>query len=473
MGVCPTVPLDADAFHRKNPTVDAVRPGEFRNFPFIRGGDVERIVSVRKQKTDAESRPREGMSPNERVRNLQLLAEHPDFVLVKIRERFDELSRLEKFENFVDAVVVRFDFVRIFRSAAFDGVRVDGSLGEHPFVRIQAEGFHFAVLDVEEGLADDRAFFFRERDSFERLEKILGGVDHAEVLHSLPFEKFHDLGGFVEAHHPVVDMETEDVFWTEDAVQQNERHRGIDSARDQKKDLFALDLFADALRYQRKVALHVPRLFATAVADEIFEDLHPELAVGDFRVELESVDFPFGAGDRGDLAVGGARDYPVSVGKFRHAVPMAHPHRGFRGDAFENRVAFVGNFQVGDAVFLDFSRFDLSSELGREKLVAVTNAELRNGNFKNFRIVCGRVVRVDARGTAAVNDSLDAFQFLDACRGGVDFGKDSEPADPVRYQVRVLSAEVENGDGVDVFHASSPSSPASAVSVWTPVPVAP
>ena len=189
------------------------------------------------------------------------------------------------------------------------------------------------------------------------------------------------------------------------------------------------------LRDERQVALHVPSLLGTGEVDEVFEQLHAELAVRDFRVELDAENLAFRLvavkSDGGDFAVLGARYDLVFLGELRHLVAVAHPHGGGLREVLQNRALFVAHDEVGDAVFLHLARFHVTAQLLGDELVTVADAELRHREVQDFGVVFRGVGRVHAGGAAAVDDSLHAFQFADRGGGGVDFGKHAQAAHAV------------------------------------------
>ena len=390
------------------------------------------------------------------MRNAQFFAEGADFVLVQVSERFQHEALFHKVQNFLHAVVVRLDLVGVLGAAAFDGVGVDGALSHHPLVRIEVELRHFLVLHRQEFLTDDAALGFGSGYALELREEVFASVADLEVVHSLGLQEFHNLLGFAEAHHAVIHVQAQHFFRSEHAVQEHECNGGVHAATHEQEHLAVLDLFLDAFRDERQVALHVPGLLGAREVHEVFQQLHAELAVRDFGVELDAENLAFGLvaveSDGGDFAILGARYNLVALGELGDLVAVAHPHGACLREALQNRAVLVAHDKVGDAVFLHLARFHVTAQLLGDKLMTVADAELRYREVQDFGIVFRGVGRIHAAGTATVDDSLHAFQFADGGGRGVDFGKHAQAAHTVRNQVGVLPAKVQNGNRIYVFH---------------------
>ena len=352
--------------------------------------------------------------------------------------------------------MVRLNLVGVLGAAAFNGVRVDGALRHHPLVRIEVELRHFLVLHCQKFLADNAALGFGRGHSLELREEVLAGVADLEVVHPLGLQEFHNLLGFAEAHHAVIHMQAEDFFRSEHAVQKHECNGGVHAATHEQEDLAVLDLFLDAFRDERQVALHVPGLLCTGEVHEVFQQFHAELAVRDFGVELDAENLAFGLvaieGDGSDFAVLGAGHDLVAFRELRHLVAVAHPHGAGLRESLQKRTVFVTHDKVGDAVFLHLARFHVTAQLLGDKLVTIADTEFRHREVQNFRIVFRNVSRINARRTATVNDALHAFEFRNRGGGGVDFGKHAKTAYTVGNQVSVLPTKVQNCNRINVLH---------------------
>ena len=416
-------------------------------------------LAVAAEQAHAEARTRERVAPHEVVRDAEFFTESTDFVLVQVGERFEHEALFHEVQNFLHAVVVRLDLVGVLGAAAFDGVGVDGALRHHPLVRIEVELRHFLVLDRQEFLADDAALGFGRGHAFELSEEVFACIANLEVVHAFGFQVIHDLLRFAEAHHAVIHMQTQDLFGAQHAVQEHECHGGINPATHEQEYLAILDLFLDALRDERQIALHVPGLLCARKIDEVFEQLHAELAVGDFGMELDTENLAFGLvavkSDGGDFAVLGAGHNLVALGEFGDLVAVAHPHGAGLREALQKRALFVANDKVGNTVFLDLARFHVTAQLLGDKLVTVADAEFGHREVQDFGIVFRRVGRIHAGGAATVDDSLHTFQFADRGCGGVDFGKHAQSAHAVSDQVGVLPAKVQNCNSIDILHTGT------------------
>ena len=253
-------------------------------------------------------------------------------------------------------------------------------------------------------------------------------------------------------------MQAENFFRSEHAVQEHECNGGVHTAGHEQEHLAVLDLVLDALRNERQIALHVPSLLGTRKVDEVFEQLHAELAVRDFWMELDAENLAFRLVaiecNGCDFAVLGAGHNLVAFRKLRDLVTVAHPHRGSLRESLQKRALFIADDKVCNAVFLHLARFHVTAQLLGDELVTVADAELRHREVQYFRIVFRSVRSVNARRTATVNDTLHAFEFRNRGGRGVNFGKHAETAYTVGNQVSVLPTKVQNGNSINVFHTT-------------------
>ncbi len=84
-----------------------------------------------------------------------------DFVFVQIFERLNYKPFRNQSLNAVYAVVVCLDNVRVFRAARFDNIRLERTLTEQPFFRVEVLLFNNFVSDSDECLANSLALFLR------------------------------------------------------------------------------------------------------------------------------------------------------------------------------------------------------------------------------------------------------------------------------------------------------------------------
>ena len=129
---------------------------------------------------DAQTRAREGLTPDDFVGQTELGADGAHLILEQSAQRFDELE-LDVLGQAAD-VVVALDVGRAVAAAGFDDVGVERALHEELDLLAAGAGlFEDLALGLLEGadelLADDLALALRLGDACEGVEEVVGGVD--------------------------------------------------------------------------------------------------------------------------------------------------------------------------------------------------------------------------------------------------------------------------------------------------------
>src|SRR5690606_36050458 len=161
-------------------------------------------------------------------------------------------------------------------------------------------------------------------------------------------------------------------------MDEKRRHGRIHPARERADYLARADLLADGLDSLAAICGHGPLCFESRDAmDEVLQQLRAIRRMSDFRMELDSVEFPPLVCDcREGGACRGSDDLETGR-QCRDAVAMAHPHlvaRSLCPDTLKQR-AILLDFQKGAAELAVVPCFHLAAELRAHGLLAITDAE--------------------------------------------------------------------------------------------------
>ena len=335
--------------------------------------------------------------------------------------------------------------------AGLNHVRVDGALREEGHVGVAA-GFLFK--GAGELKADDLALLLGLGHAGDRGKEALGRVDGDEVqIHA--GEYVGDLFGLVFAHEAVVDIDAQKLL-SDGAGKERRADRRIHAAGQAEKHLLIADLLAHGAQLRFEVIFHIiVARRAAHVIEEAAENLLTVVGVFDLRVELHAVDMRLFVCERGDGAQRGLRVAAEILGHFDHAVGVAHQHL---------RVGYVkkegeGGVELGvqRAVFALFAGCDAATQLVRQKLHAVADAQNRYAKAKNLVLAVRRAFFIYAVRPAG-EDQADGRHFLYARRGGGAGQNDrihAELAHAPGDELLILAAEIE--DDNRLIHANAAS----------------
>ena len=297
--------------------------------PDLFGGDFA-------QNTDSEAGAREGLTPDEFLRDPQLFADLADLVLEQVAERLDSAEEADVGGLFNHIVVGLDDggagLAVALALARLDPVGVDSALREEAVLGAGADLVPEHLIELG---ADYFALLLGVGDALEALHKVVAAVDADKVHIEQACERPFDEVALVLAHEPLVD-ENAGQLLADGTAEKSCGDGGVDSARKAEDHVFVADLFAQRGDGVFDKIVHNP--VARAAADLIEEVVqHPvaELGVGDLGMELDGVD-PFRLVlHRGAGTVVGLADDPEALGRGRDIVGVAHPDGAFLGHVSE------------------------------------------------------------------------------------------------------------------------------------------
>ena len=136
------------------------------------------------------------------------------------------------------------------------------------------------------------------------------------------------------------------------------------------------------------------------------------------------------------------------IGDVLDAVAVGHPDLMIAAiEALEERVAFVDHERRG-AILAGMSAGAMRSEMLRDDVHAVADAEHRAAQVQDFIGDIGRAAVVEARGPARENDAarIHRADFLRREVIRMDFAIDPRLAHAPRDELGILAAEIENQD---------------------------
>ena len=271
----------------------------------------------------AESRPREGLSPDDLGRQPDLLAHVADLVLEEQTQGLHEVER--EVLGQPAHVVVALDVGRVPR-ARLDDVGVERALDEEArTVAAPAELERHGLELADEELADDLALGLGVDHARQGIEEPVLGLHVDQLDAELAGERLFDLLAFVLSHEPGVDEDAREL--AADGLGHERRgDRRVDAARERAEHPLFADLGAD----RRDLVLDDRGVGPGGgdtgdVVQEIREQLLAELGVGDLRVELhgeEASRHVLHHRDRGPGARGADGE---ALGRTRDRVTVAHP----------------------------------------------------------------------------------------------------------------------------------------------------
>ena len=385
------------------------------------------------------------MAPDQVARQPELLPQLPHLVLVEVAEGLDDPACRQQPLDDGDAVVVGLDGLGVGGPARLDAVGVEGPLPEQPLLGIEGEFLEGAVPGADELVADAPALDLRIADPGDRGEELPAGVYDLEVLEPRLPHQPGDRCGLVLAHEAVVDVQAEDAVAAQRPVEEQEADARIDAAADEQEQFpagAALPQRGDRLADE---VLHRPGALAPAQVEEVVENPHSRLGVGDLRMELHAPDAALRVPHRRYRTVLGLAEALEPRRHFRDRVAVAHPDPFLPGQAGKHPGRRV-HPQRRRPELHPVSRFDAPSEVVAEQLVAVAEPEHRQAASCHLRIERRAVLGVHARRPPGKDDAAGVPQAVRRRVGGKDLGVDVEAADAVGDQVGVLTAEVEDGN---------------------------
>ncbi len=259
--------------------------------------------------------PREGLPPDDALRQPQLLPHRPDLVLEEQTQRLDELEA-HLLGQAAD-VVVALDLGRL-PGAALDHVAVERALHEEARV---GELARLLLEAADELLTDDLALLLGLGDTDQPVEEALARVDGDERDAEVLGEHLDHVLGLVPAHHALVDEDTGETV-ADGLVHEDGGDRRVDPAGEPEDRLVGgPDLRADTAYLLLDDRGRGPGGRAVAgLVEEVLEHVHAARRVHDLGVELHGVEAA------GAVLHGGDRR-PVGLGQRREARPVRRRSR--------------------------------------------------------------------------------------------------------------------------------------------------
>src|SRR5262245_30300839 len=180
----------------------------------------------------------------------------------------------------------------------------------------------------------------------------------------------------------------------------------------------------------------------------------------DLGVKLQPVYSLFDVLDRAQRVIGLGRHMKPGRGD-RHLISVTHPDgKVLREIGQQPRVLAAEQFDPRRAVFATIRRLDLSAQEVAYKLQSITDAENRNPQIDDLGAAMRGSVFIDGVRPAGEYYPLriERAYFLYFRAEWMDFAVDAQLANPPRYQLTVLRAEIEYQDGLERFgHEIAPS----------------
>jgi len=283
-----------------------------------------------------------------------------------------------------------------------------------------------------------------------------------------------DFSALTGAQQAVVDEDAGQLV-ADRTMDQRRGDARVHATRQPADDPAVTDLLADPLDGVFDEGIHRPAGASAADAERKIPQ-HRGSAVGvyDLRVKLNSPDrtIPIAHGRKRRTITRGER--LEALGQAEHPVAVAHPGHALDA-AFEVRKERIValDLQQRASIFVIVRCFDEPTEVMREKLKAVTDAEHRASDVENCQVEvrCGGVEHT--RRPAGQDDAnrLPRAQGLRIDGSGVDLAVDTLLANSPRDQLAVLRAKIEHDDAITfeiALHGGGNHSPSFAPSTLPP-----
>ncbi len=216
---------------------------------------------------------------------------------------------------------------------------------------------------------------------------------------NVSLKAFTDLLALALAHEPVVDEHAGELV-AHGSMNQQRGHRRVDPAGEAADHLAVAHLLADAadllLGHRRGVPAHVA---AADVLQEAGEDLRAVWGVDDLGVELDPVDPPLRALERGDRRLGGGGQRRESLRRLEHGVAVAHP-AALLGRQLGQQPAVLVHGERGAPELPHLGALDAAAEVEHHRLHAVTDPQHRDAELEQLVVEPGSAIGVHRRGAA-------------------------------------------------------------------------
>ena len=332
--------------------------------------------------------------------------------------------------------------------AGLDDVGVDGALGQEVHL---ADLLGLLFEDPDELLTDDLAFALGLGDPGQLAQEAGLGV-HADKV-DVPLGKggLH-LVALVQAHETVIHKDAGELT-AHGLGQQGGHHGGVHAAGQGQQHLAGAHLLPHGGDGGVLIVAHGPVALGPAdLIQEVADHLHAVFGVVDLGVVLHAVKTPLLIGD-GHVGAGvGVGHQSEALGHLSHIVAVAHPGHALSGQTLEELAVGVviglGLAVLSGGVVLSLG--DLAAQGVGDELAAVADAQDGHAPGENFRVHMGGGLQIDGVGTAG-EDNADGVHGLQLGQGsgvGLDLAVNAALTDPAGDELVVLSAEVQNNNGL-------------------------
>ncbi len=253
-------------------------------------------------------------------------------------------------------------------------------------------------------VTDDDAFAFRVFDAGKLGQKAFARVNRDH-------RKMHDVAKrrqyrrrFPFAQQSMIDEDAGELL-ADRARDQRCGDRRIDPARERADDLVAPDFNANLVDGAIDERLHLPIVGQPRnPVQEVAKDRRSGLRVHHLGVKLHAVDFALRITHRGNIAAGRRSERFEASWKLDHRITVRHPHARLLGHTLPERRFAMRDRQCGGAIFGVIELDQFRSEIARNELHSVANAQQRQAALQNRGIETRRAVDQRTFRTARKND---------------------------------------------------------------------
>lgn len=271
-----------------------------------------------------------------------------------------------------------------------------------------------SLEDLNEGVSNNLALLLWVLNTLELGEELLGGIDNLEVDTESLGESLLDDGTLVQAHDTVVDEDGVEAV-SDGLVHELGSDGGIDTSRDGTNDLAGwANKSSDTLNLGLDEAVHGPLLLAaTDVDGKVLEEVKTLWCVGDFWVELDTVEFLLLVGNTGEWGVVSLGNDQESLWKLGELVTVGHPDDEFTlGQTFKQTINVCGKASVlGDSddrvtVLSAFTSRDILSVVPGNLLQSVADTENWDTKVENGGVDVWGSLSIDGVWASGEDDTL-------------------------------------------------------------------
>ena len=333
------------------------------------------------------------------------------------------------------------------RRRRLDDIRVNRALRQPAHIVQARRG---TLKGIHEGRADGLALGFRIGEAGQRGEKGVTGIhrDQIEVqgVGGAAGEGRLHLLALAEAQQAVIDENAGEAI-TDGPFDERRRDAGIDSAGEPEHHPIHTHLAADQRHALIDDAGRCPSAVAAAdVAGKAAHQLGAATGLGDFGVELHTIEAPVGVRHRRDGRARRAGGDAEARRQGGHAVAVAHPHRQIATgpQAIEQPMRIVdGHFRRAE--LLPRRTFHRATELAGHGLHPIADAEHRHPRLEHTLRNPRRLGRGGGLRPAGQHDATRPSLGQVRCRGiprhdlAIDAGFTHPPGD----ELGGLRAEIQ------------------------------